>query len=249
MTREGRNVDAGSVLFAHVAQRPDEEIDLAAAALLIAEAEYANLDVGHYLGMLDGMAEAVRKRVGPPGPGALLGALTHYLFEELGFRGNDEDYYDPKNSFLNEVLDRRVGIPITLSIVFLEVGWRLGLGLQGVSFPGHFLVRLEVDGQEQMLDPYHAGVALGPAELEERLRQAMGQSAELASEHMQGASKRQVLTRMLNNLRGIYQRLGDGERELAVLEKLAILNPKDERVGDALEQLRKRETGGEGGLN
>jgi regulator of sirC expression with transglutaminase-like and TPR domain len=249
MTREGRNVDAGSVLFAHVAQRPDDEIDLAAAALLVAEAEYPNLDVGHYLAMLDGMADAVKKRVGPPGPGALLGAMTHYLFEELGFRGNDEDYYDPKNSFLNEVLDRRVGIPITLSIVFLEVGWRLGLTLQGVSFPGHFLVRLTVEGQEeQMLDPYHAGVALGPEELEERLKQAMGQSAELAAEHMQGASKRQVLTRMLNNLRGIYQRLGDGDRELAVLAKLSILNPKDERVGEALEALRKRATGG-GGLN
>ncbi len=248
MAREGRNVDAGSVLFAHVAQRPDDEIDLAAAALLVAEAEYPNLDVGHYLGMLDGMADAIKKRVGPPGVALLLGSLTHYLYDELGFRGNDEDYYDPKNSFLNEVLDRRVGIPITLSILFLELGWRVGLDLQGVSFPGHFLVRLEVDGNEQLLDPYHGGVALGPEELEERLKQAMGQSAELASEHMQGASKRQVLTRMLNNLRGIYQRLGDADRELAVLEKLAILNPKDERVGEALDTLRKRATGG-GGLN
>jgi len=246
MAREGRNMDAGSVLFAHVAQRPDDEIDLGAAALLVAEPEYPDLDVGHYLGMLDSMAEAVKKRVGHNAPTALLGGLRNYLFDELGFRGNDEDYYDPKNSFLNEVLDRRVGIPITLSIVFLEVGWRLGLTLQGVSFPGHFLVRLEQDGDEQMLDPYHGGVALGPEELEERLKQAMGQSAELAAEHTQSASKRQVLTRMLNNLRGIYQRLGDGERELAVLQKLAILNPKDDRVGEALEALRKRANGGEG---
>lgn len=243
-SREGRSgVDAGSVLFAHVASRADEDIDLAAAALLVAEAEYDNLDVGHYLGMLDAMAEAVRKRV-PPG-GDVLPALTHYLFEELGFRGNDEDYYDPKNSFLNEVLDRRIGIPITLSILFLEVGWRLGLALSGVSFPGHFLVRLERDDGEIMLDPYHGGVALSQEELEERLRQAMGQTAELTTEHLAPASRRAVLTRLLNNLRGIYQRLGDAERERAALEKLAALNPKDERVAESLNLLRKR--GGEGG--
>jgi len=155
MTREGRNVDAGSVLFAHVAQRPDDEIDLAAAALLVAEAEYPNLDVGHYLAMLDGMADAVKKRVGPPGPGALLGAMTHYLFEELGFRGNDEDYYDPKNSFLNEVLERRTGIPISLALVLIEVCQRVGIDARGVSFPGHFLVRIQDDdGDLMFIDPF-----------------------------------------------------------------------------------------------
>jgi regulator of sirC expression with transglutaminase-like and TPR domain len=246
------DVDAGAVFFAHVAQKVDEEIDLAAAALLVADDEYEALDVPHYLSMLDGMAEAVRGRVGPgPEAPALLAAMNHHLFEELGFRGNEEDYYDPKNSFLNEVLDRRVGIPITLSIIFLEVGWRLGLPLSGVSFPGHFLVRLEVDGEgEQLLDPYHGGTALGAPELEDRLHQAMGPGTELSPDHMAAANKRQVLTRMLNNLRGIYQRLGDRERELSVLEKLTALNPRDERLADAASELRKRQVGEDGaGLN
>jgi regulator of sirC expression with transglutaminase-like and TPR domain len=238
--------DAGHVLFAHLAQRPDDEIDLAAAALLIAEAEYPGLDVAHYLGMLDAMADSVRKRQGAGGE-ELLPALCHFLFEEMGFRGNDEDYYDPKNSFLNEVIDRRVGIPITLSLLFMEVGRRLGLELSGVSFPGHFLVRHHTGDGDKMLDPYHGGVALDGDELEERLKQAMGPNADLSAEHLQSASRRAVLTRLLNNLRGIYQRRGDAERELGVVEKLAVLNPKDERLSEALEALRKR--GGGAGLN
>jgi regulator of sirC expression with transglutaminase-like and TPR domain len=239
--------DAGQVLFAHLAQRAEEDIDLGAAALLVAEAEYPGLDVAHYLSMLDAMAEVVRKkRPGATGD-ALLGELTHYLFDDLGFRGNDDDYYDPKNSFLNEVLDRRVGIPITLSIVLMEVGRRLGIELHGVSFPGHFLVRLAAGDGDRVLDPYHGGVALDTEELEDRLKQAVGPGAVLLPEHLQVATKKQVLTRMLNNLRGIYQRKGDAEREWHVVEKLAVLNPKDERLGEALELLRKR--GGGPSLN
>ncbi len=234
-------MDAGHVLFQHIASRPDDEIDLAAAALLIAEVEYPGLDVAHYLTLLDGMADAVRKRGGPPtaDPGPLLAALNHHLYEELGFRGNEEDYYDPKNSFLNEVIDRRIGIPITLSVIYLEVGRRVGLELDGVSFPGHFLVRHGV-GEGIVIDPYHNGLALDREELEERLKRAIGQETQLSPEHLQLASKRNILTRMLNNLRGIYQRSGDLVRERGCLEKLAILNPQDARVSEALVALRRR---------
>jgi regulator of sirC expression with transglutaminase-like and TPR domain len=233
---------AGHVLFEHLANRADEDIDLAAAALLIAESEYPDLDVAHYLGMLDAMAETVRRRC--PSPERILAELSHYLFEELGFRGNDDDYYDPRNSYLNEVLDRRVGIPITLSLVLLEVGTRLGLELHGVSFPGHFLVRVGgAAASDQVIDPYHRGVALEKRELEDRLKQALGDGAELEPQHLQVASKKQVLTRMLNNLRGIYQRKGDSARELVMVEKLTILNPKDQKLGEAADLLRKRESG------
>jgi regulator of sirC expression with transglutaminase-like and TPR domain len=238
-------VDPGHVLFAHVAARPDEEIDLAAATLLVAEAEYPGLDIPHYLTLLDDMAEGVRGRltadaVARPGRPAL-DALNAHLFQDLGFRGNDEDYYDPRNSFLNEVIDRRVGIPISLSVLYLEVGRRLGLDLVGISFPGHFLVMWRGAGDEDplLVDPYHRGVALAREVLEERLETALGKGTALAAEHLQPATSRQILTRILNNLRGIYQRSGDGARERGVLERLAILNPKDERVEAALDALRK----------
>jgi regulator of sirC expression with transglutaminase-like and TPR domain len=233
-------VDAGHVLFQHLASRPDDEIDLAAAALLVAEAEYPGLDVAHYLAALDDMADQVRARLGP-GQDALLRALNHYLYEELGFRGNEEDYYDARNSFLNEVIDRRVGIPITLCVIYLEVGRRLGLELQGVSFPGHFLVALRTPEGDRVLDPYHGGVELDREELQDLLHRAASPQAELKPEHLQQASKKQILTRLLNNLRGIYHRSGDAARERAVLERLAILNPQDAAVAEALAALGKGE--------
>jgi regulator of sirC expression with transglutaminase-like and TPR domain len=241
-------VEAAWVLFAHIAQRSEEDIDLGAAGLLIAEAEYPGLDVAHYLSVLDSMAEGGRSRAARElkdddedgkDPLHLLRALNQHLFEDLGFRGNQDDYYDPKNSFLNEVIDRRVGIPITLSVVYMEVGRRLGLPLEGVSFPGHFLVKYKTPEGDLLLDPYHGGVALSRAELEQRLERAFGKKTSLAPTHLQTASKRQILTRMLNNLRGIYQQGNDPSRERGVLERLAILNPQDERVGEALAVLRR----------
>lgn len=227
------------VLFQHVVDRDDDEIDLAAAALLIAEVEYPGLDVAHYVSVLDAWAESARTQPGaaaPPGTAELNG----YLFEELGLRGNDEEYYDPRNSFLNEVIDRRIGIPITLCIIYMEVGRRLGLDLEGVAFPGHFLVRWKTDGGDQLIDPYHKGVVLEEDELESRLKQVLGGSAELGPEHLPTASKRQILTRMLNNLRGIYQRQGDAAREQGCLERLLILNPGDARFVEGLDQLRRK---------
>jgi regulator of sirC expression with transglutaminase-like and TPR domain len=233
-------MDAGHVLFQHIATRPDDQIDLGAAALLIAESEYPGLDVAHYLAVLDGFADGARRAGGggPPGtPAEALRRLNEHLFHDLGFQGNEQDYYDPKNSFLNEVIDRRIGIPITLSVLYLEVGRRAGLVLDGVSFPGHFLVQQRGPDGTLVLDPYHGGVSLSREELEERLGRALGAGTKLAAEHLQPASKRQILTRMLNNLRGIYQRSGDPARERAVLERLAILNPQDARVKEALDAM------------
>lgn len=226
------------VLFQHVVDRDDDEIDLAAAALLIAEVEYPGLDVAHYVSVLDSWAESARSQPGAVGAGT--GELNGYLFEELGFRGNDEEYYDPRNSFLNEVIDRRIGIPITLCIIYMEVGRRLGLDLEGIAFPGHFLVRMKTDDGDQIIDPYHKGVRLEEEELESRLKQVLGASAELGPEHLPTASKRQILTRMLNNLRGIYQRQGDQQREQGILERLLILNPQDSRFGEALDQIKRK---------
>jgi regulator of sirC expression with transglutaminase-like and TPR domain len=231
-------MEPGHVLFSHVVSRADHEIDLATASLLVAEGEYPGLDVAHYVSMLEAMAETVRGRV--EGAEARLRALDRHLFDELGFRGNDDDYYDPKNSYLNEVIDRRVGIPITLSVLYLEVGRRVGLSLEGISFPGHFLVRHVFPGGHVVIDPYHHGARLDHDELEERLGVALGEATELSREHLQVATKKQILTRLLNNLRGVFQRAGDALREKDVVERLAILSPQDTRLAEALVALRRR---------
>ena len=144
--------------FAAMVTRPESELDLAAAALEIAAEEYPQLVPGPYLQRLDVLAERVRDRLGDEtAPLIVLQELNRVLFEEERFRGNAEAYYDPRNSFLNDVLDRRVGIPITLSLIYLEVGWRLGLPLSGVGFPGHFLVRYEGEVVRVLLDRFDGG--------------------------------------------------------------------------------------------
>src|SRR2546430_2404900 len=138
---------ADLALFAHMLARTDDEIDLAQAALLLAEPEYPGLDIPHYIGVLDRLRAEAARALGGVALGVLAARrLLGLLYEELGFRGNDKDYYDPRNSFLNEVLERRTGIPISLAVVVTEVARRAGVEAQGISFPGHFLVRVPVEG-------------------------------------------------------------------------------------------------------
>jgi regulator of sirC expression with transglutaminase-like and TPR domain len=202
---------------------PDADLDLAACSLTIAEIERPGLAAGAYLAKLDALAAGVRAAARPGEP--LLDAAVRHLFSELGFRGNTESYYDPKNSCLDQVLDRRLGIPITLSVVVLEIGWRLGLPLGGIGFPGHFLVGGKSGDVERILDPFHGGATLDRAALEERLRQSLGPKAVMAPAHLRVVRKREILARMLNNLHGIYRRAGDGARVAEVSELLAVLAP------------------------
>jgi regulator of sirC expression with transglutaminase-like and TPR domain len=220
-------LDTGPMIFAHVVDRPDEEIDLAAAALLIAARGRPGVDVAHYLALLDRLADEVRGR----GETDRLAALRRHLAGELGFRGNTEDYYDPRNSFLDCVIDRRLGIPITLSVVVMEVGRRVGLDLRGIGFPGHFLVLAQAGAGGVYLDPFDGCVELTRHDLEERLRAIHGPSARLADPMLAETSKRAILARMLNNLRAIYQTRGDRENELGVNELLAALDAGAHRRG------------------
>jgi regulator of sirC expression with transglutaminase-like and TPR domain len=152
--------------FAELLARDEAEIDLARACLMIAEDAYPALDVDGYLGEIERLAVRLRGRL-PSGEGVegRVLALNRFLFDELGYSGNADHYYDPRNSYLNEVLDRRTGIPITLSILYLELGWRVGLALEGVSFPGHFLVRLRLRGAMLVLDPFSGGETQSEADL------------------------------------------------------------------------------------
>ena len=160
-------------------------------------------------------------------------ALNQFLFDDLGFRGNADDYYDPRNSYLNDVIDRRTGIPITLSILYMELGRRIGLPLEGISFPGHFLVRLRMKGGTLVLDPFAGGEPQSEKELRERLERVIprGASGEVPvselplDQFLEPATKRQILSRLLRNLKGIYREKDKPERMLDVLNRMLILSP------------------------
>jgi len=215
---------ADLTVFALVVGRAESEFDLARAALLVAEPEYPGLDIAHYVGELDRIGEGARIGHGYPP----VAPVVRHLYEELGFRGNAADYYDPRNSFLNEVLDRRVGIPITLGLVLIETCGRVGIEAQGISFPGHFLVRVLGPGAPMFIDPLD-GRALDRADLRALHGRATGHSGDPDPRVLEPARKSEILLRMLNNLRGIYEANGDGLRLRGVLERIAIVNkfPKD----------------------
>ena len=205
----------------------ENEIDLAETALRIAEKEYPGLDVQHYLGRLDELAaRALSHLPVRAGPVETVAALNRELFEIQGFRGNTEDYYDPRNSYLNEVLDRRLGIPITLSIVYMAVGRRLGLALEGVAFPGHFLVKLTTDDSMLVLDPFIRGLALSEAELSLRLREVLSTDVPVfTTDLLATAGKKEILTRMLRNVKGIYLHKQEFGRALYTANCLLLLTP------------------------
>jgi len=213
--------------FAEMACRPSAAIEIDRAALLIAAEEYPDLEVDSYLTRLDGLAARVRRFIYPDaGSHEIMARLNQVLFEEEGFRGNLEDYYDPRNSYLNQVLDRRTGIPITISTVYLEVARRVGFRAVGVGFPGHFLVKHQTpEGGEILIDAFDAGKVLSVDDCRERLEQMSNGKISFTPEHLRPASARQMLVRMLNNLKGIYLSRQDDRRALAAVERILLLTP------------------------
>src|SRR5436305_13200323 len=207
-----------------------ESIDLVRAALAVAREEYPDLDEGKYLRLLDRLAEGVQTGL-PTGatPERRVGRINTHLFHELGFCGNHNDYYDPRNSFLNEVLDRRTGIPLTLCIVFMEVGRRCGLRVDGVGFPGHFLCKVQLDGGELVVDPFHRGQLLGLEEIKRRLAAAVGDQVKFDARVLRAARPREILVRMLQNLRSVYQERNDMPRALSAVDRLLLLAPENIR--------------------
>lgn len=235
-------MELGLTRFADVVGR--EDIPLDHAALLIGAWEYPQRDVDAYCAMLDRIAREAAPDVARAnsGPGRAR-AISDHLFDRLGFCGNTDDYYDPRNSFLTDVLDRRMGIPISLSVVYLEVARRVGVLAQGVNFPGHFLVRVAIEDAWLFLDPFSGGRTLTPVDLEALLRKTTTPDAVLEPSVIAAATKRQIVARMLVNLAGIYGRNGDLPRSLDVLERLAILEPANPRIARDLAQLRERVDG------
>jgi len=221
--------------FAELMAREETQIDLARACLMIAQDAYPGLDVEGYLGEIERLAARLRGRLPrTQGSEERLVALNQFLFDELGYSGNADDYYDPRNSYLNEVLDRRTGIPLTLSVLYLEVGRRIGLALEGVSFPGHFLVRLPLRSSMLVLDPFSGGEPQSEADLRARLRRVIPEGAtgpvpleELPlDQFLEPAGKRQILVRLLRNLKGIYREMDKPERLLEVLNRMLMVAPE-----------------------
>jgi regulator of sirC expression with transglutaminase-like and TPR domain len=214
--------------FAELVTR--EQFSLAEASLLIAQDAYPDLDVAASIKRIDAIADTIRARLAADAfAEQKVVALNHYLFGELGYAGDVETYYDPRNSYLNEVLERRVGIPISLSILYIEVGRRLGLALQGVSFPGHFLVKLKVKRGQLVLDPFLGGEPQGEDDLRERLAKVLPRGkAEIGDidPYVEAATSRQIIARVLRNLKGIYMQSGEHDRALAVMNRMLLVVPE-----------------------
>jgi regulator of sirC expression with transglutaminase-like and TPR domain len=212
--------------FARAVDRHDESIDLGHAALLVAADAYPHLDVDAYLGRLDGLAAPLAGRVTEDVPlGAAVDLVNGHLFGEEGFHGNTEAYYDPRNSYLNEVLDRRTGIPVTLSVVYMEVARRLGLEVVGVGLPGHFVVEARRDGEALLLDPFQGGAALSMDDAERLMEDVYGGVVPFSPELLEPVPKRAILSRILNNLKMTYLAAGDAARAWPVVEKMVHLAP------------------------
>jgi len=210
--------------------------DFAAGALLVARIEYPRLDAGAYLDRLDAMGDAafhfVAKDPGHDAPiGARLDAINRYLFGEEGFTGNRQQYDDPRNSCLNQVLDRRTGIPITLALVYIEVARRAGLRTEGINFPGHFLVRVLQDrhtdnpGEGLIVDPFHGGAILGESECRLLLARHVGEQAAFDRSLLARTTRRQVLARMLLNLKRLYVRMHSFPQALMATTAIVALQP------------------------
>jgi regulator of sirC expression with transglutaminase-like and TPR domain len=203
-----------------------DEIELDRAALALAAIEYPDLDAGSFLAILDSYAIELAGRV-PDGCGGaqFVAAANEYLFEELGFAGNSQNYYDPRNSCLNEVLAHRIGIPITLSLVYMEIARRLAKPVFGIGLPGHFLVQYDDGVFTNFIDPFHGGTLLTAAECYNLARRSSGEQYSDDPALLARVGKQQILRRMINNLRTVYFFRRAYGKALKVLDVLLAASP------------------------
>lgn len=213
-----------------LARRKDEDIKLLDAALLIAGDEYPDLEPAYYTDLCEQWRKQVSPQIERAGSQVeALQALNRFLYEEQGLAGNDEDFYDPRNNYINQVMERRLGIPITLGLLQIDLASRLGLGIEGIAFPGHFLIRMPVQGGLMVLDPFQRGRSLDVGELRQRAQPHMAPDQDLGDQQLfkllDPASHRSILTRMLRNLRSVYLEKKDLERALRCADRLLTIDP------------------------
>ncbi len=209
-------------------RRPEPTLDLARAALLVAAESDPRVDIDGQLHTLDSWAAELRARLEPDWNNLQkLARLRNFVFEELGFRGDHQDYFSPSNSLLHEVMERRLGVPLTLSIIFMELGWRIGIPFEGVGFPGHFLVRLTGEPRDLVLDPFNHARTMHEEDCRQLLREVTGGRLEFDGRLLASVTKRDIITRLLLNLKGAYLRAHQDEGALAAVERLLLLHPED----------------------
>ena len=219
--------------FAHYVAQSETKVELATAALLIAREAYPALEPARYLQWLDAQGSRAAERLDPGSrPALIVSELNHLLFDELGFHPNVEEYYDPRNSYLNDVIERRTGIPITLSLVYMEVARRAGIGVEGVGLPGHFIVRVRGDGWQILVDPFHRGTELTNADCEQLLVQVYGRPTPLLPEYLAPVSKRAFLTRLLTNLQMVYLQEQHWPLAYQAIDNLMSLKPDRPLLSD-----------------
>lgn len=206
----------------------DERIDLLRAALTFARIEYPQLDPAPYMHQIEELSRRVESRIDDPGdPAQCIAALNFVLFDEEMFRGNTADYYSPRNSFINDVLDRRLGIPITLALLYMEVGRRAGFQLFGVGMPGHFMLKhYDIDGRSFFIDAFDRGSVLSEDDCKRKIESIHAGQITLRPEFLMIVTRRQMLTRMLNNLRTIYLSRRDFRRAVHVVDLILVIYPR-----------------------
>jgi regulator of sirC expression with transglutaminase-like and TPR domain len=206
----------------------DERIDLVRASLAIARTEYPDLDIEKYAGHVDALARRVGERIPPSADAAqTISALNQVLFQEEGFRGNRENYYDARNSFLNDLLERKLGIPITLAVVYMEVARRIGFPLFGVGMPGHFLLKhYDVEGRQVLIDCFDGGHILSDSDCQRRLDEIYSGQLPLQPDFLMAVSRRQILTRILNNLKTVYLSTRSFKKALPLIDLVLVIYPR-----------------------
>jgi regulator of sirC expression with transglutaminase-like and TPR domain len=208
--------------------QPDEQIDLAKAALCYAQAEYPNLDIQKYLSILDAIALEIKPQLPTERyPLKIIKSINYHLFDCLKFQGNSQDYYDPNNSFLNQVIDHKVGIPISLSVIYLAIAQRLDFPMIGIGMPGHFLIRPNFKDAGIFVDPFNKGKILFPEDCQEKLNQIYQQPVELEPSLLSPVSNKQILVRMLSNLKFIYLHRQELNKVLAIMSGILAVCPQN----------------------
>lgn len=229
------NLPLARALLSQELQKSPAQVNLAKAALHLAQEDYPDLDVEEYLAQLDRMADTLRQRLPTTAyPMKIIRAINQYLYDELNFQGNTADYYDPRNSFFNEVLTRRLGIPITLSLVYLELAQRVGFPMAGIGLPGHFLIRPTVEEMDLFVDPFSRGEVLFEQDCKDRFIKMFGEAARLEPHHLQPITPRAFLVRMLTNLKMIYLQRRDVQKALDAINRIMLIYP------EAVSELRDR---------
>lgn len=221
--------------FELMVRRSDAEIDLAGACLIVARHEYPSLDTGAYLRRLDEMASEVRDLIGNERhPLTVAAGLSRYMFGDMGYSGVIEEYFDPRASYLNDVLDRRRGMPISLSIVYMEIARRAGFQVDGVGLPGHFIVKHPQPGGDLFVDPFNHGVILSPTECADKVREIYNGAVEFQPGMLGAVTKRQILSRAIHNLKTIYAAARLRRKALEMVDFLLTIAPWD------LDEIRDR---------